>query len=79
LVFFRFRFGIALGGMIPCFTALIRVESPGPIQGEVLGYNVSFKFLGNVIGPVLGGVLSSFFGISSAFFATAVLFFGGAC
>ncbi|BCE09967.1 hypothetical protein RSC2_01763 [Bacillus paralicheniformis] len=35
--------------------------------------------MGNVIGPVLGGVLSSFFGISSAFYATAVLFFGGAC
>ncbi|MDQ9098096.1 MFS transporter [Bacillus licheniformis] len=79
LVFFRFLFGIALGGMIPCITALIRVESPGPIQGEVLGYNVSFRFLGNVIGPVLGGILSSFFGISSAFYATAVLFFGGAC
>ena len=60
LVFFRFLFGIALGGMIPCITALIRVESPGPIQGEVLGYNVSFRFLGNVIGPVLGGILSSF-------------------
>ncbi|MDI5789825.1 MFS transporter [Bacillus licheniformis] len=44
LVFFRFLFGIALGGMIPCITALIRVESPGPIQGEVLGYNVSFRF-----------------------------------
>ncbi|BCE09966.1 hypothetical protein RSC2_01762 [Bacillus paralicheniformis] len=36
LVFFRFLFGIALGGMIPCITALIRVESPGPIQGKCL-------------------------------------------
>ncbi|MFN2744059.1 MULTISPECIES: MFS transporter [Bacillus] len=79
LVAFRFLFGIALGGMIPCITASIRVQTPGDIQGEVLGYNVSFRFLGNVIGPVLGGMLSSGFGISSAFYATAVLFFSGAC
>lgn len=79
LVIFRFLFGIALGGMIPCITASIRLQAPGSIQGEVLGYNVSFRFLGNVIGPVLGGILSSYFGISAAFYVTAFLFFSGAC
>ncbi|MDI3410987.1 MFS transporter [Bacillus sonorensis] len=51
----------------------------GRHTGEVLGYNVSFRFLGNVIGPVLGGMISSHFGISSAFYVTAFLFFSGAC
>ncbi|MDI3410988.1 MFS transporter [Bacillus sonorensis] len=35
-VIFRFLFGIALGGMIPCITAFIRVQAPGAIQGKSL-------------------------------------------
>nr|WP_306290600.1 hypothetical protein [Bacillus stercoris] len=52
-------FGMAMGGLLPCITAAIRVRAPGSIQGEVLGYNVSFRFLGNVLGPLLGGIISS--------------------
>ncbi|WP_044022988.1 MFS transporter [Bacillus sp. SG-1] len=74
LVLFRFLFGIAIGGMIPSVTAYIRQEAPLSMQGEVLGYNQSFRFLGNVAGPVLGGVLSGFAGISSIFYITGALF-----
>lgn len=56
LVVFRFLFGIAIGGIIPCVTAYIRQVVPLSQQGEVLGYNQSFRFLGNVIGPVMGGL-----------------------
>lgn len=73
LVLCRFLFGMAIGGIIPCVTAYIRRVSPIRMQGEVLGYNVSFRFLGNVIGPALGGVMSGFFGISSVFFITSML------
>lgn len=75
LVLFRFLYGLAIGGIIPCIVAYIRQEAPSSMQGEVLGYNVSFRFLGNVIGPVMGGLLSGFFGISSVFFLTSGLFF----
>ncbi len=54
-------------------------SGPGSIQGEVLGYNVSFRFLGNVLGPLLGGIISSHFTISATFYVTAFLFFAGAC
>ncbi|MFC0271013.1 MFS transporter [Metabacillus herbersteinensis] len=74
LVLFRFLFGLALGGIIPCITAYIRQTAPVSMQGEVLGYNVSFRFLGNVAGPVLGGIIASRFGISSVFYVTASLF-----
>ncbi|WP_419158802.1 MFS transporter [Rossellomorea sp. BNER] len=74
LVLFRFLFGMAIGGMIPCATAYIRQEAPLSMQGEVLGYNQSFRFLGNVIGPVFGGLISGFIGISSVFYVTAALF-----
>lgn len=79
LLVFRFLFGMAMGGLLPCITAAIRVQAPGSIQGEVLGYNVSFRFLGNVLGPLLGGIISSHFNISAAFYVTAILFFAGAC
>ncbi|MCA1031679.1 MFS transporter [Bacillus timonensis] len=74
LVFFRFLFGISVGGLIPCMTAYIRQVAPLSIQGEVMGYNVSFRFLGNVIGPAMGGILSGMFGFSTVFFVTSALF-----
>lgn len=79
LVVYRFLFGISVGGLIPCMTAYIRQVAPISIQGEVMGYNVSFRFLGNVIGPVMGGILAGHFGISAVFYLTSALFlFSGA-
>jgi MFS family permease len=79
LILFRLLFGMVLGGIIPCITAYIRLKAPAGIQGEVLGYNVSFRFLGNVTGPVLGGIVSGWYGISAVFYVTSVLFLFGGC
>ncbi|WP_042221298.1 MFS transporter [Oceanobacillus manasiensis] len=73
LVVLRFLLGIAIGGIIPVRIAYIRQEAPLSMQGEVLGYNTSLRFLGNIIGPALGGALSGYFGFSSVFFVTSVL------
>lgn len=48
---------------MPVRMAYIRQAAPVAIQGEVLGYSTSLRFLGNVIGPVLGGVVAGFYGI----------------
>lgn len=77
LMICRLLFGIAIGGMIPITTALVRREAPVNIQGEVMGYNTSFRFLGNIIGPMFGGIVSGFIGISSVFILTGVLFLLG--
>ena len=77
LVVWRLLFGISMGGMIPITTALVRREAPLDIQGEVMGYNTSFRFLGNIIGPIFGGLISGFLGISSVFITTGVLFLVG--
>ena len=77
LILCRLLFGIAVGGMIPITTALVRREAPIQIQGEVMGYNSSFRFLGNIIGPIFGGIISGFIGISSVFIVTASLFLVG--
>jgi MFS transporter, DHA1 family, multidrug resistance protein len=73
LVVIRFLLGIAIGGIIPVRIAYIRQEAPVSMQGEVLGYNTSLRFLGNIIGPVLGGFLSGHFGFSSVFYVTSFL------
>ncbi|CAM3724778.1 MFS transporter [Alkalicoccus chagannorensis] len=73
LIVLRFLFGIALGGIIPCATAYIRTKAPMDIQGEVLGYNQSFRFLGNVAGPAAGGAFAGSFGIASVFYLSTGL------
>lgn len=74
LILCRLLFGIVVGGMIPVTTALVRREAPIEIQGEVMGYNTSFRFLGNIIGPMFGGIISGIIGISAVFLVTASLF-----
>jgi len=73
LVILRFLLGISIGGIIPVRTAYIRQEAPLAMQGEVLGYNTSLRFLGNIIGPAMGGLLSGAFGFSAVFFVTSSL------
>jgi MFS family permease len=78
LVIIRFFLGISMGGLIPLRVAYIRQEAPLAIQGEVLGYNTSLQFLGNLIGPSMGGIISGYFGFSSVFVTTsALLLIGG--
>jgi len=73
LVLIRFILGITIGGLVPLRVAYIRQEAPLAMQGEVLGYNTSLQFLGNIIGPSLGGIISGYFGFSAVFVTTSVL------
>ncbi|MBP3039431.1 MFS transporter [Bacillaceae bacterium Marseille-Q3522] len=73
LVVIRFFLGITIGGIIPVRVAYIRQVAPVEMQGEVMGYNTSLQFLGNVIGPAIGGIISGFFGFSAVFFSTTAL------
>ncbi|SHG25999.1 Predicted arabinose efflux permease, MFS family [Ornithinibacillus halophilus] len=73
LVILRFLLGVSIGGIIPVRIAYIRQEAPLSMQGEVLGYNTSLRFLGNIIGPALGGMIAGFYGISAVFFVTSGL------
>ncbi|MDQ0413985.1 MFS transporter [Mesobacillus stamsii] len=73
LVLIRFLLGITIGGVIPVRIAYIRQEAPVAMQGEVLGYNTSLRFFGNIIGPVLGGFLSGYLGFTSVFVFTSSL------
>jgi len=79
LVVLRFLLGAAIGGIIPIRIAYIRQEAPLSMQGEVLGYNTSLRFLGNIIGPMLGGFIAAAAGYSAVFISTGLLLIlGGA-
>jgi DHA1 family multidrug resistance protein-like MFS transporter len=73
LVIIRLFLGISLGGVIPVLVAYIRQVTPLAIQGEVMGYNTSVRFLGNIGGPALGGYISAQSSISNVFFSTSAL------
>lgn len=73
LIVLRLILGIAIGGMVPLRIAYIRQEAPLSMQGEVLGYNTSLRFLGNIVGPALGGIIAGRFGFSAVFFVTSGL------
>ncbi|MFB6468260.1 MFS transporter [Cytobacillus sp. Hz8] len=73
LVIIRFILGIALGGIVPVQIAYLRQEAPISMQGEIIGYNTSLRFFGNMIGPLLGGFVSGYFGFSAVFITTSSL------
>ncbi|MGN8646149.1 MFS transporter [Gracilibacillus sp. HCP3S3_G5_1] len=79
LIFVRFLLGMAIGGVIPIRTAYIRQVTPISIQGEVLGYNTSIRFLGNIIGPVIGGWIAGFYTIATVFYFSSGLLLVSGC
>ena len=78
LVGLRFLMGIALGGLLPCITSVIRHNVPDGIAGTMLGYATSAQYTGQVLGPVLGGFFGGRFGMPSVFLGTCLLMAGGA-
>lgn len=69
----RLLLGVAVGGLQPSVQALIRRNTDDAYLGRVFGINTSFMMLGNLIGPNLGGMVSSLEGIPTVFFCTSFL------
>ena len=78
LIVLRFFMGVALGGLLPCITAVIRHSVPDSTAGGVLGLSISSQYVGQVAGPVLGGFVAGHIGMASVFLGTCVLLAGGA-
>ena len=78
LVALRFLMGVALGGLLPCITSVIRHNVPDRSTGAILGYAISAQYAGQVIGPVAGGFVGGQLGMRAVFFGTAVLMAAGA-
>jgi MFS family permease len=78
LVALRFLMGLALGGLMPSVTSVLRHSVPDAIAGRVLGYATSSNFVGQVVGPLLGGFVGGHIGLRAVFLGTAVLLACGA-
>jgi MFS family permease len=78
LIVLRFLMGLALGGLMPCVTSVIRHNVPDHFVGIVLGYSVSSQFAGQVIGPVVGGFIGGHVGMRAVFLGTSALLLLGA-
>jgi MFS family permease len=78
LVLLRFLMGLALAGLLPCITTLIRHSVPDTIAGGILGYSQSAQYAGQVVGPLIGGFIGAHLGMRAVFFVTSALMFAGA-
>ena len=65
--------GLALGGLLPCVTSIIRHNVPDGIVGRVLGYSTSSQYAGQVVGPLLGGFVGGHIGMRAVFLGTSLL------
>ena len=78
LVALRFLMGLALGGLMPCVTSIIRHSVPDAVVGRVLGYATSSNYIGQVAGPIMGGFVGGHIGMRAVFLGTALLMALGA-
>jgi MFS family permease len=78
LIGLRFLMGLALGGLLPSVTSVIRHNVPDGSVGRMLGYATSSQYVGQVVGPLLGGFVGGHIGMRAVFLATAVLMGTGA-
>ncbi|SMO62123.1 MFS transporter [Melghirimyces algeriensis] len=78
LLIFRFLLGLCVGGLLPSLNTLIRKNAPIGKESTAYGYSTSAVFLGNMLGPITGGVLSGIIGIRGLFLLTAFLLICGA-
>jgi DHA1 family multidrug resistance protein-like MFS transporter len=69
----RFALGLFMGGMLPTLNVFIRKMAPRHMHARAFGLSTSSQFSGNLIGPMLGSVVASAFGIRYVFWVTMIL------
>jgi MFS family permease len=78
LIVLRFLMGLALGGLLPAITSVVRHSVPDRAAGYILGYATSAQYIGQVTGPLAGGFIAAHAGMRSVFVMTSALMFAGA-
>jgi len=73
LIMFRVLQGIGGAMIFGTSVAIVTSVFPPNQRGRALGINVAFVYSGLAIGPVVGGILTEFFGWRSIFYANVVI------
>jgi DHA1 family multidrug resistance protein-like MFS transporter len=69
----RFAVGLFVGGLLPTANALVGRLVPRSDRGTIYGMTSSAMFMGNSLGPLLGGFLAAGLGLSWVFLMTGVV------
>ena len=69
----RFGVGLFIGGLLPTATALVGRLVARADRGAVYGMTSSAMFMGNSLGPLMGGAVAASFGLSWVFLLTAAV------
>jgi DHA1 family multidrug resistance protein-like MFS transporter len=69
----RFAVGLFIGGLLPTANALVGRLVPRESRGAVYGMTSSAMFLGNSLGPLIGGAIAAGFGLRWVFLMTAAV------
>ena len=73
LLILRFIQGLFVGGILPALYTLTSLNTPEERRGGIMGITRSGLLLGNVAGPISGGLLAASLGMRPVFFFTAAL------
>ena len=74
LLVMRFFTGV-LSGYIPNATALIAYQAPREKSGWAIGTLATGAIAGNLIGPLMGGILAELLGMKNVFIITGMILF----
>jgi DHA1 family multidrug resistance protein-like MFS transporter len=69
----RFLLGMFMGGLMPTVNSLIGKYTPSGMESRAYSFNTSALSLGNMVGPVTGGIISAFLDIREIFIISTVL------
>lgn len=71
--FERFAVGLFIGGLLPTANALVGRNVNRSDRGAVYGMTSSAMFMGNSLGPLLGGLIAASFGLRWVFLMTGAV------
>jgi len=69
----RFAVGLFIGGLLPAANALVGRLVSRAERGAVYGMTSSAMFMGNSLGPLIGGAIAASFGLHWVFLLTAAV------
>ncbi len=75
---FQFVFGFFIAGVLPAINSMVVANTERDFRGRAFGLTTSASQLGFMLGPVVGGVISSFLGIKAVFVFTGLVLIGAA-
>ena len=75
LLIFRAGLGVFLGGVLPTINTIVQRFTGEKDRGGIYGIFQSGLLIGNMAGPLVGGVLAAYLGLRSIFMITTGMFF----